>query len=334
MGFDTFISYSSKDKTAADAACAVLEQAGIRCWIAPRDIRPGGEYGGAIIEAIEQCRVMVLIFSSSANSSRQIHREIERAVSKGVPIIPVRIEQVVPTRSMEYFLGAIHWLDALTPPLENHLRRLAETVKTLLQLETTAPSTPPQDNDRQAAALERGQRVGAAMRGNRATVSPVVAQRLLIPAIGVGCIALLIGGIWLYQMHEPLPPKPASSQSAAATIAAAGRQKENVDALYRLILETTNNTIGTSGEIKGQRVDYTGRKNPKALAVCINWSDISATKFSGSTYMRTGSSATPPPSVEAAAAEALQSCQASCKATCVLADRNGQNALQPPADWP
>jgi hypothetical protein len=112
MAFDTFISYSSKDKPAADAACAVLEQTGIRCWIAPRDIRPGGEYGGAIIEAIDQCRVMVLIFSSSANNSRQIHREIERAVSKGVPIIPVRIEEAVPTKSMEYFLGAIHWLDS------------------------------------------------------------------------------------------------------------------------------------------------------------------------------------------------------------------------------
>jgi TIR domain-containing protein len=115
---DTFISYSSKDKTAADAACAVLERAGIRCWIAPRDIRPGQEYGQSIIEAIDRCRVMVLIFSANANDSRQTHREIERAVSKGIPIIPLRIEEVVPTKSMEYFLGAIHWLDALTPPLE------------------------------------------------------------------------------------------------------------------------------------------------------------------------------------------------------------------------
>ena len=158
MAFDTFISYSSKDKTTADAVCAVLEQAGIRCWIAPRDIRPGGEYGGAIIEAIDQCRVMVLIFSSSANNSRQIHREIERAVSKGVPIIPVRIEEAVPTKSMEYFLGAIHRLDALTPPLENHLQRLAETVKALLRVDTAVPSTPPQENGRQAVALERVRR--------------------------------------------------------------------------------------------------------------------------------------------------------------------------------
>jgi hypothetical protein len=205
MVFDTFISYSSKDKPAADAACAVLEQTGIRCWIAPRDIRPGGEYGGAIIEAIDQCRVMVLIFSSSANNSRQIHREIERAVSKGVPIIPVRIEEAVPTKSMEYFLGAIHWLDALTPPLENHLQRLAETVKALLQVDTTVPSTPPQENGRQAVAWERVRRGESAVRHNGGTTWFVGARRLLIPAIGVGCIALLMGGIWLYQMRGPTP---------------------------------------------------------------------------------------------------------------------------------
>ena len=117
MAFDVFLSYSSKDKAAADAACGMLESAGVRAWIAPRDVRPGVEYGAAIVDAIEQCRVLVLIFSSSANNSGQILREVERAVSKGIPIVPVRIEGVLPTKSMEYFLGTIHWLEALTPPL-------------------------------------------------------------------------------------------------------------------------------------------------------------------------------------------------------------------------
>jgi hypothetical protein len=41
MEYDVFISYSHPDKASADAACATLEQAGIRCRIAPRDIVPG-----------------------------------------------------------------------------------------------------------------------------------------------------------------------------------------------------------------------------------------------------------------------------------------------------
>ena len=69
MPHDVFISYSSKDKVYADAVCARLESEGIRCWIAPRDILPGMHWGGAIVEAIESARLMVLLFSSHANAS-------------------------------------------------------------------------------------------------------------------------------------------------------------------------------------------------------------------------------------------------------------------------
>jgi TIR domain len=132
MAHDVFISYSNVDKAIADATCATLENAGIRCWIAPRDITPGLEYGGAIVRAIDQCRVLVLIFSSNANSSRQIPREVERAINHGVPVVPVRVENVAPTESLAYYMESVHWLDALTPPLESHLQRLAESVQALL----------------------------------------------------------------------------------------------------------------------------------------------------------------------------------------------------------
>jgi TIR domain-containing protein len=137
--FDVFISYSHVDKATADATCATLEQAGIRCWIAPRDIMPGDEWGAAIVKAIDQCRAMVLIFSSSANSSKQIRREVERAVNAGVPIIPVRIENVAPTEAMAYFMSTVHWLDAMTAPLDDHLQRLAASIKALLK--TDAPDS-------------------------------------------------------------------------------------------------------------------------------------------------------------------------------------------------
>jgi hypothetical protein len=134
MAFDVFISYSSKDKTTANAVCAALESSGIRCWIAPRDINAGTQYAASIVEGIDACRVMVLIFSSSANASPQIHREIERAVSKALTIIPFRIEDVLPTKAMEYYLGSIHWLDALTPPVAKYLEKLTERSKRTCRL--------------------------------------------------------------------------------------------------------------------------------------------------------------------------------------------------------
>lgn len=131
-GYDVFISYSAVDKTTGEAICATLETGKIRCWMAPRDITPGKEWGEAIIEGMDQCRIMVLVFSSNSNNSQQVRREVERAVSKGLMLIPFRIEDVRLSKSMEYFLSSSHWLDALTPPLEEHVQRLAETVQVLL----------------------------------------------------------------------------------------------------------------------------------------------------------------------------------------------------------
>lgn len=148
MAQDVFISHSSKDKVYADAVCAKLESEGIKCWIAPRDILPGVAWGAAIVEAIETSRLMVLLFSANANASPQIEREVERALNKEVTIIPLRIESVIPGKSLEYFLGTPHWLDAVTPPFEQHLEYIAQTVKALLQRSVTGeageiPHPPP-----------------------------------------------------------------------------------------------------------------------------------------------------------------------------------------------
>lgn len=140
---EVFISYSSKDKTTADAACAFLESQGLRCWIAPRDVLPGMEYAEAIINGIVGCRVMLLVFSTSANDSPQVRREVERALSKDKPILPFRTENILPSRALEYCLGNTHWLDAYTPPLEAHLVKLAQSIKHLLGTDFQAGPLPP-----------------------------------------------------------------------------------------------------------------------------------------------------------------------------------------------
>ncbi len=144
MAHDVFISYSHTDKPTADAACATLESRGIRCWIAPRDVLPGDEYASALVGAIHSSRLLVLVFSSGANQSPQVLREVERAVSKGLPILPLRIEDVAPSAAMEYYISSRHWLDALTTPLEQHLVQLADTVTLLLARSPGAsPPAPP-----------------------------------------------------------------------------------------------------------------------------------------------------------------------------------------------
>jgi ABC-type amino acid transport substrate-binding protein len=131
MPYDAFISYCSEDKKVADAVCGTLEASKIRCWIAPRDVLPGRTWGAAIVDAIGESAVMVVIFSKHSNGSPQVMREIERAVNKGVSIIPFRVEDVVPSKDLEYFISSCHWLDAMNPPLEQHIGALAEAILAL-----------------------------------------------------------------------------------------------------------------------------------------------------------------------------------------------------------
>jgi WD40 repeat protein len=159
--FDVFISYPRKEKATADAVCATLEAAGVRCWIAPRDIKPGTDCADAIVEAIDNCRVMVLIFSSSANRSKQVHREVRHAFDQEKPVLPFRIEDTPPEKSLAYYMGPVHWLDALTPPLERHLETLAQHVKALMQVEAAAQGTDqggPVTERRRVAGTEADQR--------------------------------------------------------------------------------------------------------------------------------------------------------------------------------
>src|SRR5215472_10217490 len=132
-----FISYASGDKGVADQVCAALERREIQCWIAPRNARPGVNYGASIVDAIDASPVLVFVLSSRAIASPHVQREVERAANKGVHVIPFRIEDVPLSKTLQYFLEGVHWLDALTPPLDRHLDYLAETVAYFLS--TRAP---------------------------------------------------------------------------------------------------------------------------------------------------------------------------------------------------
>ncbi len=124
MAIDVFLSYATPDKAAAMAVLAGLEGRGVRCWIAPRDIPDGSEYGQQIVEAIRACRIVVVMFSANTNGSPHVRREVERAASLQKIIVPFRIESIVPTGAMEYALSNTHWLDALSMPLNRTLRPL------------------------------------------------------------------------------------------------------------------------------------------------------------------------------------------------------------------
>lgn len=127
-----FLSYSSKDFIEAVATCRHLEAAGIRCWIAPRNVLPGEAYPEAIMKGIETCRALVVLLSDTSNLSPHVHREIERALSHNAVIIPLRLLKMRPTGAMEYLISACQWIDAFGPTFDSALDTLLARLRGLL----------------------------------------------------------------------------------------------------------------------------------------------------------------------------------------------------------
>src|SRR5476649_2123342 len=124
-----FISYASQDKAVADAVCLALERAGVACWIAPRNVVPGESYAGAIVHAIDDTKLIVLILSEHGAASHHVLREVERASSKRHPVVAFRIDVAPMPVDLEYFLNTSQWLDASSIGVERALPRLVDAVQ-------------------------------------------------------------------------------------------------------------------------------------------------------------------------------------------------------------
>ena len=190
MAHDVFVSYSHKDKPVADAVVAGLENKGIRCWFAPRDITPGSTWGEAVINAIEGSQIMVIILSGNSNRSSQVVREVERAVANNVVIIPFRIENIDPTGAMAYFLSTEHWLDAITPPLGKHIQKLISTIQVF-------------QGEKEAGEHEEEEKIG---------VSPLEKSSTKILLAVLGVVIFMVIGIFI--LPRVLTDRTSSEDSA------------------------------------------------------------------------------------------------------------------------
>ncbi len=134
MAHDVFISYASQDKLVADAVYTILEQEGIKCWIAPRDIAITKKYSGEITRAIKNSKVFLLIYSQNSNNSDYVLSEIENAFGQ-IPIAALRIKDVPYNDDLNLYLNHIQWCDALTRTCEACIIKMAEKLKVILKEE-------------------------------------------------------------------------------------------------------------------------------------------------------------------------------------------------------
>jgi hypothetical protein len=210
MPRDVFISHSAQDKKSAETICGALEQNGIRCWVAPRDVRPGKSFPGEITRAIQQCKVMLLIFSRHSNSSEQVLREVQLAVDCHLPIVRLRIADIPLSDDLRYYLSTPQYLDALTTPLTKHIPPLVTAIKELLGAAADTSTAP-----------ERAAEASADMKP--AAKRPIAIRPGFWIALVAVVLAALAFGIWMRSAKKtgatlsPSPPEITPSPTIAAS---------------------------------------------------------------------------------------------------------------------
>ena len=133
MKYDVFISYSSKNASTAQAICHELEDNGIRCWMAPRDIPVGSKYATVITQAIKECKAVVLVFSEQSAISPWVESEINIAFSNRKPIIPYKIDLATLENYDEFYLmlNNRHWIESY-PDFKTRFSELVSVVSSLV----------------------------------------------------------------------------------------------------------------------------------------------------------------------------------------------------------
>jgi tetratricopeptide (TPR) repeat protein len=156
MPSKAFISYASQDRAVADRLCYLLEERGVSCWIAPRDVRPGFDWDEAILDAIANAPVFLVILSRYSNDSVHVKHEVERAASKGKHIIVLRIENLQPSRKLELHISSRHWLNAWDDPLESRADAIVQSIAEFSTTDAASVATDPGSPERPVASPVAG----------------------------------------------------------------------------------------------------------------------------------------------------------------------------------
>ncbi|HIT57760.1 MAG TPA: TIR domain-containing protein [Candidatus Galloscillospira stercoripullorum] len=136
MEIDVFISHHTASSLhIVEGIANKLEADGVRCWYAPRNTE--GAYASSIVKAINSCAIFLLILNRQASESIHVLNEIDMVSrrltrSEDVKVIPFHVADDEIGEDAQYYLGRLHWIDAMTPPMYKRIDELVEHLEMLL----------------------------------------------------------------------------------------------------------------------------------------------------------------------------------------------------------
>lgn len=134
-----FVSYASPDKVIAHEIVEFLEKVDISCFIAPRDIDGGKAYAKALMEAIDQCDLFVLVASSAIIASDHVLNEVEAVVNKKKEILPILVEDFEMSDEFKYYLGRKQWITAYPEDVHSYFEKIRDLVLDILPKKEVKP---------------------------------------------------------------------------------------------------------------------------------------------------------------------------------------------------
>ncbi|MEP7236073.1 MAG: TIR domain-containing protein, partial [Ignavibacteriota bacterium] len=94
MPNEIFISYSRLDSAQVLALAEKLRENGINVWIDQRGIEAAKSWSTEIANALEHCRMMILILSENSIASENVANELSIAAKLGKQILPIELQRV------------------------------------------------------------------------------------------------------------------------------------------------------------------------------------------------------------------------------------------------
>lgn len=285
---DVFISHSSLDKEVADKVCAALEAKGLKCWIAPRDIVPGSEWAVAISNAIAEIKAMVVIYSSNAQQSTQVPKEIALAEKRGKSILPYKIDDTELTGAFEYYLSGSHWIVA-NP--EKNAYKLDEMYGVIVGMMQQPVQQITKNTYIDNLIIQNPEQVTVQVQEPVVGVKPKKKKVFWFAGILVAVAVLLVGILLLVKNMQGGEADPEEKEKESLSTEQSKEQvdsTEDTDELQQNIVETNFEYIVTQGEIAVTK--YLGTDAHVVIPATINEmpvTGIADNVFQGCEYLQT-----------------------------------------------